>query len=284
MTADVLAKICADKADHVAAQKQRFPVASLEAAIADSKSNIPGEKAAHRAPRGFIKALAARKSAGKPGLIAEIKKASPSKGLIRSDFDPPALARAYAAAGATCLSVLTDEPYFQGADSYISEVRDAVGLPVLRKDFMIDPYQIVESRALGADCVLVILAAVDDALARDLIAEAHRWGMDALIEVHNATERDRAVALEAAMIGINNRDLRTLSVDLATTETLAPGLPTGTLVVCESGLYTETDLLRMRTIGISTFLIGESLMRQDDVESATRALLGDWGRQLVECR
>lgn len=277
MTGNVLAQICADKADHVAAQKQRRPLSSLEAAIADTDST-----GAAKAPRGFIKALATKKNADKPGLIAEIKKASPSKGLIRSDFDPPSLARSYAAAGATCLSVLTDGPYFQGSDAYIADVRNVVGLPILRKDFMIDPYQIVESRALGADCILVIMAAVDDALARDLIAESHRWGMDALVEVHDSSERDRAVALGATMIGINNRDLRTLSVDLATTEALAPGLPSGTLAVCESGLYTEADLLRMRAIGISTFLVGESLMRQDDVESATRRLLGEWGHRLID--
>ncbi len=273
MTADVLARICADKADHVANRKRLCPLASLEETIAAAKD------AGSDSPRGFIEALTAKVSAGKPGLIAEIKKASPSKGLIRSDFDPPELARSYASAGAACLSVLTDGPYFQGADTYLSAVRKAVGLPVLRKDFMIDPYQIVESRALGADCILIIMAAVDDALARDLITETHRLGMDTLVEVHDVEERDRAIALGAPMVGINNRNLKTLSVDLATTEVLAPGLPDGTLVVCESGLYTEADLLRMRAIGISTFLVGESLMRQDDVESATRRLLGDWGRE-----
>lgn len=265
MTADVLARICADKADHVAARKLAAPAAELEAALAGAAP-----------PRGFRAALSAKRSVDRPGLIAEIKKASPSRGLIRPDFDPPSLARAYADAGAACLSVLTDGPYFQGADAYIATVRNAVNLPVLRKDFMIDPYQVLESRILGADCILVILAAIDDRLASELIVEARRLGMDALIEVHDSDELGRAIALDADMIGINNRNLRTLTIDLATTEALAPRVPEGSLVVCESGLYTESDLLRMRKIGISTFLVGESLMRQTDVEGATRRLLGAW--------
>ncbi|MCB9957267.1 MAG: indole-3-glycerol phosphate synthase TrpC [Rhodospirillaceae bacterium] len=259
---DVLARICADTRRELTRRRVERPLAEVETA-------------AHAAPkvRGFAQALRHKRDLGAYGLIAEIKKASPSKGLIRADFDPPALARAYAAGGATCLSVLTDAPYFQGCDDYLVAARAAVGLPVLRKDFMLDPYQIVEARALGADCVLIILAAVDDALAADLIATAHDWGMDALVEVHDDAELDRALELDGDLIGINNRNLKTLEVDLATTERLAPLVPDHRPVVGESGLYTPDDLARLAAVGVTTFLIGESLMRQPDVTDATRRLL-----------
>ncbi len=257
----VLQRICSDKAEHVARSKALLPAAEQERRARQAPP-----------PRGFAKQLAGAAGAGY-GLIAEIKRASPSKGLIRADFDPPSLARAYAAGGAACLSVLTDAPYFQGEDRYLPEVRAAVSLPMLRKDFMIDPYQIVESRALGADCVLVIMAAVEDAVARDLVAAAHDLGMDALVEVHDDAELDRALALPAHLIGINNRDLKTLKVDLATAERLAPRVPADRLIVAESGLETPADLARLAAIGVRSFLVGESLMRQADVERATRALL-----------
>jgi indole-3-glycerol phosphate synthase len=257
----VLERICRDKAAHVAAMKAQVPAGEQERRAAKAPP-----------PRGFATVLAAAGKRGY-GLIAEIKRASPSKGLIRADFDPPALARAYAAGGAACLSVLTDMPHFQGEDRYLGEARGATMLPALRKDFMIDPYQILESRALGADGVLVIMAAVDDALARDLVALAHDLGMDALVEVHDAAELDRALKLPARLIGINNRDLKTLKVDLATAEGLAPKVPPDRVVVAESGLETPADLQRLAAIGVRSFLVGESLMRQADVERATRALL-----------
>lgn len=259
---DVLTRICADKRAHVARCKAAWPMGTLVQAAKDAPP-----------PRGFADRLAQAAGRGY-GLIAEIKKASPSKGLIRADFDPPALARAYAAGGATCLSVLTDEPYFQGNDEYLTAVRAAVSLPVLRKDFMLEPYQIVEARALGADCILVIMAAVDDAQAAELVAAAREFGMDALIEVHDEPELHRALALDARLIGINNRNLKTLAVDLATTENLAGQIPPGRLPVGESGLYTPDDLERLARVGVRCFLVGESLMRQPDVEAATRALLG----------
>ena len=260
---DVLARICADKRRHVAAMRERRPLAELERlALAAGPA------------RGFEAALLRRIGEGGLALIAEIKKASPSKGLIRADFEPAGLARAYAAGGASCLSVLTDEPYFQGRDGYLGEARAAVDLPCLRKDFMLEPYQIVESRVLGADCVLLIMAALDDRDAQALARLAHDHGMDVLVEVHDAAELDRALAVEADLVGINNRNLKTLAVDLATTEVLAPRVPKDRLLVAESGLYGHADLERMAAVGARAFLVGESLMREADVTAATRRLLG----------
>jgi indole-3-glycerol phosphate synthase len=259
---DVLVKICADKRDHIARRRAERPLGELIVAV----------RAADR-PRGFADRLAGEAAQGRYGLIAEIKKASPSKGLIRADFDPAALARAYKSGGATCLSVLTDEPYFQGRDEFLAAARAAVDLPVLRKDFMLDPYQIVEARALGADCVLLIMAALGDAQAAELEDAALEHGMDVLAEVHDGAELDRALKLRARLVGINNRNLKTLAVDLATTEQLAPRVPKERLVVAESGLYTPADLARMHKAGAGIFLVGESLMLQADVAAATRTLL-----------
>jgi len=274
----VLARICADKRVHVAQCRAARPLAAVEA---DARAAGP--------PRGFAAALrtcAAGAPAGtgvgaagpRLALIAEIKRASPSRGLIRADFDPAALARAYADGGATCLSVLTDRPYFGGDDAYIAVARAACPLPVLRKDFLIAPYQIIEARALGADAVLLIMAALTDAEATELAGLAARWELDVLVEVHDQPELERALRLPPeALIGINNRNLRTLAIDLATTERLAPLVPEGRLLVAESGLYGHADLVRMAKVGAGAFLVGESLMKQADVTAATRALLGTDG-------
>jgi len=257
---DILAEIAAYKRDEVAARKSEGR--DLEAA-AGAASPV----------RPFAAALASAARPDRPALIAEIKKASPSKGLIRADFDPPSLARAYAAGGATCLSVLTDRPSFQGDDAYLAAARDACALPAIRKEFLVDPWQVAESRALGADAILVILAMVDDALAADLMAEAKRFGMDALVEVHDESEMARAAVLGATLVGINNRDLRTFVTDLAVTERLAPLKPTDALLVGESGIFTSEDASRIARAGCSAMLVGESLMRQADVTAATQALL-----------
>ncbi len=261
---DVLAGIAAYKREEVAQRKAARPLAQVEAAAREASE-----------PRGFRAALERAHRPGRLALIAEIKKASPSKGLIRADFDPPALARAYEDGGAACLSVLTDGPSFQGGDDYLVVARMAVGLPCLRKEFLVDPWQVAESRALGADAILVIMAMVDDTLASDLMEAAEAHGMDALVEVHDEAELARAAALKARLIGVNNRDLRTFVTDLAVTERLAALAPPGALLVTESGIATAADAARLEGCGAGAMLVGESLMRQTDVAKATRLLLGD---------
>ena len=258
-----LEQICATKREEVAARKRMRSLADLDASASEQT-----------APRGFRSALERAERSGF-GLIAEIKKASPSKGLIREDFHPAAHARAYAAGGAACLSVLTDAPYFQGHEDYLVEARSACELPVLRKDFMVDTWQVAEARALGADAILIIVAALDDGAMVEIERAAVEYGMDVLVEVHDRAEMERAALLQSRLIGVNNRDLRTFSTDLATTEALEPLAPEGSLLVGESGISRFEDCQRLSHAGVNSFLVGESLMRQRDVEAATRMLLGN---------
>jgi indole-3-glycerol phosphate synthase len=260
---DILAEIVARKRADLKSVKNARPFAEIDHAARQSP-----------APRGFAASIETKLAAGRYALITEIKRASPSGGLIRPEFDPAALAKAYEAAGAACLSVLTDGPYFQGAIEHLQAARGAVALPALRKDFMVDPYQVAEARAIGADCILIIMAALDDALAAELAAAARDYDLDVLVEVHDRAELDRALALDIRLFGINNRNLKTLKTDLATTEALAAAVPKDRILVSESGLKTADDLARMAQVGARTFLVGESLLRQEDVTQATLRLQG----------